>query len=410
VVYRANQGNSGFYFRTDRVDSAVSVHGFQAEIDPNKDAGGLYETGGRAWVVQPTPDQVRSYYKPGDWNEMTVAAYGRDVQVQVNGETSARLRNDPGRIEGYFGLQLHGGMDMDVEFKTVEILRSEAELPAAEAAVEDARPIVPEGAQVRKLAGGFNFTEGPAPGPEGKIYFSDIPNERIHAYDPATGEVGVFREDSGRANGLMFAPSGAIYACEGGNRRLTRQFGNVLSVLVEQVDGKRLNSPNDIALDGRGGLYFTDPRYGNRDDMELDVEAVYYLPRRGEARQVIADLVRPNGIILSLDGKTLYVVDNGAQTVWAYRVEEDGSVTKGRLFAEMEDGGGDGMTMDERGNVYCAGRSDVWIWSPQGELLAKIAVPEGPANCIFGGRGSKTLYITARTSLYAIDLNVGGAW
>ncbi len=121
VVYKAVKGNSGLYFRVEQVDGEVSVHGFQAEIDPEKDAGGLYETGGRAWVVQPTPEQVNSWYKKDEWNTMEVIAKAGDITVKVNGKTSALLKNDPGRLEGYIGLQLHGGMDMEVYFKEVKI-------------------------------------------------------------------------------------------------------------------------------------------------------------------------------------------------------------------------------------------------------------------------------------------------
>ncbi len=121
VVYKATRGNSGLYFRVDRVPGNVSVHGFQAEIDPEKDAGGLYETGGRGWVVKPKAEDVKRWYKPGDWNEMTVRAVGRDITVWVNGEKTAELKNDPGRTEGHIGLQLHGGMDMHIAFSRIEI-------------------------------------------------------------------------------------------------------------------------------------------------------------------------------------------------------------------------------------------------------------------------------------------------
>jgi len=122
VVYKAVRGNSGLYFRAEEVGSNVAVKGFQAEIDPARDAGGLYETGGRAWVVKPKPKDVKKYFKPGDWNTMTVAAYGKDVTVHVNGHKTAELRDDPGRTTGRFGLQLHGGQDMHVEFKSIDLL------------------------------------------------------------------------------------------------------------------------------------------------------------------------------------------------------------------------------------------------------------------------------------------------
>jgi hypothetical protein len=122
MKYKSVAGNSGFYFRVDKSGDAVTVHGFQAEIDPAKDIGGLYETGGRAWVVQPTAEQVKKYFKPGEWNDMTVSAHGKRIVVTVNGIQTADLPDDPGRLEGYLGLQLHGGMDMHVEFKDIETL------------------------------------------------------------------------------------------------------------------------------------------------------------------------------------------------------------------------------------------------------------------------------------------------
>ena len=122
VKYKAVKGNSGLYFRVDKVPGAVGVHGFQAEIDPARDVGGLYETGGRAWVVKPTAEQVKKYFKPGQWNEMTVTAVGRHIVVEVNGTKTAELKDDPGRLEGHLALQLHGGQDMHVEFQVVEIL------------------------------------------------------------------------------------------------------------------------------------------------------------------------------------------------------------------------------------------------------------------------------------------------
>jgi hypothetical protein len=122
LKFKAAKGNSGFYFRVDKVESAVGVHGFQAEIDANNDIGGLYETGGRAWVVKPSPEEVKKYFKPGQWNQMTVSAHGRHIVVHVNGHKTAELKNDPGRLEGHLALQLHGSKDMHVMFKDIEML------------------------------------------------------------------------------------------------------------------------------------------------------------------------------------------------------------------------------------------------------------------------------------------------
>ncbi|MEM7145788.1 MAG: SMP-30/gluconolactonase/LRE family protein [Verrucomicrobiota bacterium] len=267
-------------------------------------------------------------------------------------------------------------------------------------------PVVPEGAEVRQLAEGFTFTEGPAKGVDGRIYFNDIPNERTHVYDPTTGTTEIFREDTGRANGLMFDVEGALFACEGGARRVTRQMGDDITVVAEAYDGKRLNSPNDLVLDEAGGLYFTDPRYGrDRSDMEIELESVYYVDREGRVSLATDDVVKPNGIIFSRDFDLLYIADPGAETIWVFDVTGPGEIANKRKFAGV---GSDGMTIDERGNVYCTWKGEVWIFSPEGDEVARIECPEGPANCTFGGPDGKTLYITARKGFYAIDLNVAG--
>ena len=298
---------------------------------------------------------------------------------------------------------------MDIEFKSVELLVAKADLVPPIAAESETAAVVADGAEVKKLHGGFAFTEGPAEGPDGRIYFTDIPNFRIHTYDPVSGELGTARTDSGRANGLMFDESGALYACEGGNRQLTKQVGDDIKILAAQYNGKRFNSPNDLDLDGKGGVYFTDPRYGNRDDMEMDIEGVYHVSASGQLTRVIDDLVRPNGLILSLDNKTLHVADNGTTFIYAYDIQDNGSLANRRKFADMgSQGGCDGMTIDERGNIYGTAQGHVWIWNPEGKLISKIKPPESPANCTFGGPDNKTLFMTARTGFYSIKMKVAG--
>jgi len=263
---------------------------------------------------------------------------------------------------------------------------------------------------VERVATGFRFTEGPVAVGETAILFTDIPNEKIMRYHIATGEVTTERDHSGRSNGLMFDREGRLVMCEGGSRKLTRREADgTITTLAHRFGDKLLNSPNDLTLDDAGGIYFTDPRYGNRDDMQLDVEAVYYLPPGGGAlKQVIRDRVRPNGIMLAPNGKTLYVVDNGAKTVWAYDVKGPGQLDNARLLAEM-DSGGDGMTVDTDGRLYVTGRGRIWVFDPSGKLLRHIDVPESPANCTFGGPDRQWLYITARKSLYRIKLDARGA-
>lgn len=266
--------------------------------------------------------------------------------------------------------------------------------------------VVTEGAKVEKLAGGFAFTEGPAADAQGNVFFSDIPNNRIHKWS-LEGKLSTFRENSGGANGLYFDKGGNLLACEGGGRRLVciDPKGNV-TVLADKYEGKRFNSPNDLWIDPKGGVYFTDPRYGPRDGMEQDGEHVYYLsPDRKKLTRVIADMVRPNGVIGTPDGKTLYVADHGGSKTFVYKINEDGTLSDKKLFAPE---GSDGMTIDSEGNVYLTTKV-VAVYNKDGQKIEEIQVPEGPANVTFGGSDNQTLFITARTSLYAVKMRVKAA-
>ena len=265
--------------------------------------------------------------------------------------------------------------------------------------------LIAPGAMVEKLAGGFAFTEGPACDGEGNIYFSDIPNERIHKWS-VDGTLTTFRKDSGGANGLFFDKQGNLLACEGGSRRLTSiaPDGKV-TILADSYASKKLNSPNDLWIDPRGGVYFSDPRYGRDMEIEQDGFHVYYLPPGGkELVRVIDDLVKPNGVLGTSDGKLLYVADAGDGKTYAYKIEADGSLADRKLVAPV---GSDGMTLDEKGNLYLT-RNVVHVFSPDGQLITQIDVPEAPANACFGGKDRKTLFITARKGLYSLKMNVRG--
>ncbi len=176
-------------------------------------------------------------------------------------------------------------------------------------------------------------------------------------------------------------------------------------MLADKYKGKKFNSPNDLWIDRKGGIYFTDPRYGRREEMPQDGECVYYLS--GDRKQVIRlidDMVRPNGIIGTADGKRLYVADHGGKKTYVYKINKDGTLSDKHLFAEQ---GSDGMTLDSRGNVYLTG-TEVTVYSTGGEKIASIEVPERPSNVCFGGKDKKTLFITARTSLYSLRMAVKG--
>ena len=276
------------------------------------------------------------------------------------------------------------------------------------------------GATVETVADGFAFTEGPALAPDGSIYFTDIPRNAIHRYDPATGQTTRFTGASGGANGLMFSPDGdGLYACAGKARTLhhyrpqppaegatdTFELIQAPQPLTMTFEGKRFNSPNDLALGDRG-IYFTDPRYGNRDDMQMQIEGVYVLTAEPDTHRplvvrLIDDLVRPNGLAITADGKTLYIADHGDAKLWAYPILETTRLGEPRLLHDMADlGGGDGMTIDQHGRLFVTvpQSGGVLMLTPDGERLGFIETGPQTSNCTFGADG-KTLYVTAEKSL-----------
>ncbi len=282
--------------------------------------------------------------------------------------------------------------------------------------------IVPKDAKLEKLWSEGEFTEGPAYGPDHCVYFSDIGN-RIMKYDPDTGKTTEYRKPSGRANGLDFDPKGRLVAAEGantgGNRRITitNKDGSV-RVLADKWKGKRFNSPNDLTIDYKARVYFTDPRYVGSEPREIDTESVYRVDPTGDVTQIINDVQKPNGIILSPDMNILYLADSpsnpkGKRLLLAYPLKDNGTVGKKKVLHDFgEDRGIDGMSIDAKGNIYAtAGRgktAGVNIFSPEGKKLGFIPTPEDPNNCCFGGQDRKMLYVTAGRSLYRIQLTIEG--
>ena len=264
--------------------------------------------------------------------------------------------------------------------------------------------IVDMDAEMQQLASEFRFTEGPAPDEAGNVYFSDIPNNQIFLWS-LEDELTVFMENSGGANGLYIDDDGYIIACQGNARRLVSisPTGEV-SVIVDEYNGKKFNSPNDLWVAPNGGIYFTDPRYGNRDNMEMGEHVYYVSPDRENIIRVIDDLTRPNGVIGTPNGEVLYVADQGAKETYQYLIEDDGTLTQKTKFIES---GSDGMTLDEQGNVYLTSGA-VKVYNSIGTQIATINVPESPANVCFGGENHDELYITARTSLYMIPMKTHG--
>lgn len=312
-------------------------------------------------------------------------------------------------------------------------------------------PIVPAGAKLEKLFdSGLVLTEGVAVAPDNMVYFSDItfthvskqlkqPIEAGHIwkYDPTKGKATIFRSPSGMSNGLKFDAEGNLIVAEGadfGGRRLikTDMKTGKSYILAALYEGRPFNSPNDIAIDEKGRIYFSDPRYLGHEPIEQPVQAVYRVDPDGSVHRVITDAGKPNGVCVSPDQKTLYVVSNDNGTTGIGRVPDDAPVHKGRMALLAYDlgadgsarfrkvlvdyapeDGPDGLICDREGNVYAAVRAEskkgIGVYTPEGKELALIPTPELPTNVGFGrGSEARTLYITSGRSLYRIRLNKEG--
>ena len=262
---------------------------------------------------------------------------------------------------------------------------------------------------VEKVDGGFRFTEGPVWSREGYLLFSDVPNNRIMKYVPGERST-VFREDSNGANGNALDAQGRLYTCESRTRRVTRtdKKGNI-EVLAEKWEGKRLNAPNDIVVRKDGHVYFTDPAFGQQaDTRELNFYGVYHITPKGQLSLIAKPAGKPNGIALSPNGRVLYVANSDDHNVRAYDVDRNGEVSNERIVISAIEDVPDGIRVDVKGNIYVTAKG-VAVYSPEGKHLTTIQIGEKPANCAFGDPDLQTLYITARTSLYRVRLDVKGA-
>ena len=266
-------------------------------------------------------------------------------------------------------------------------------------------PDLEQAPRLDRVATGFKFTEGPVVDRQGRVFFTDLPSQRILRYHPRTQKVEIVRERSGGANGLALDAQGRLLMCEGGSRSLTRLDSDGVKVLADRYQENRLNSPNDLCVAADGGIFFTDPRYGKRDDLEQDVEGVYHLSPTGELRRVVDNLRRPNGVALSPDGKTLYVADEANKRLVAFSVQSDGSVQDPRLFAQWKadrSGGPDGIKVTKHGRVLAAGQGGLWIYETDGTPRLFFGLPEKPTNIALGDKAGKVVYVTAGGSLYRL--------
>lgn len=265
-------------------------------------------------------------------------------------------------------------------------------------------PLAVQGATVEMVADGFRFTEGPVCGPDGTFYFSDLHGGKIWKILPGADSPVEVAKDVMATNGLFLDRDGFLFACcpvEGSVVRLGKDGKS--TAVASAYQGKRFNAPNDLWVDKNGGVYFTDPLYGTSRD-EQGCQGVYYITPKGEVVRMVDDLVKPNGLACTPDGKRLYVADHAGKKTYLYDIGRDGKLENCRLFTDT---GSDGMTVDKAGNVYLtSGR--VWIFSPEGKPMGSIRTPVPPTNLCFGGPDGKTLCITARSAVYKVEMSVEG--
>jgi len=271
-------------------------------------------------------------------------------------------------------------------------------------------PVVKPGAQLVQVSKQFAFTEGPAADKEGNIYFTDQPNNKIWKYD-INGKLSLFMDGTGRSNGMYFDKKDNLITCADENNQLWSIDKNKkVTVLMTDFGGHKMNGPNDLWIDKSGGIFFTDPYYQRdywtRKQSELDGQKLYYLPA-GKQQAVMVDdqFKQPNGIVGSADGKYLYVADIGDGKIYKYDIVGQGKLSNKKLFAPE---GSDGITLDNKGNLYITGRG-VTVYKSNGERMGNIPVPAGwTANVCFGGKDKSTLFITASESIFTLQMSVHG--
>jgi gluconolactonase len=280
-------------------------------------------------------------------------------------------------------------------------------------------------ALVERIATGMRWAEGPVYfGDGGYLLWSDIPNNRMMRWFES-GHVEVYRSPSNYSNGNTRDREGRLVTCEHGERRVTRtEHDGRVTVLADRFQGKRLNSPNDVVVKADGSIWFTDPPYGilsdyegHKADSEIGASLVYRVDPASSAVTCVADdFDKPNGLAFSPHERLLYIADtgrshdpNGPHHLRVFEVGDDGRLRCGRVFAEIDPGVADGFRVDRDGNVWTSAGDGVHCFSPEGELLGKILIPEVVSNLTFGGQKKNRLFITATTSVYAVYVNQNGA-
>jgi len=269
-------------------------------------------------------------------------------------------------------------------------------LVCCEAAAEEPAP------PLERVATGFRLAEGPVWDGENLI-FSDVFPSKIHKLG-SDGTVSTIRSDTRKGAGLAFDSKHRLLICEVDGFRVTRiEKDGTETILAESFAGKKLNGPNDLAVDAKDGIYFTDPLFLNKDKREQDKEAVYYISPEGKVLRVADDLEKPNGIALDKDGKTLFVADTVKSKLRAYPVNEDGTLGEGRDFGTLP--GPDGVRVDLDGKVYAAGKTGIAVWDASGKRLGTLKVPAPLTSLAFGGADRRTMFITTNPSVFKIRLD-----
>ena len=270
-------------------------------------------------------------------------------------------------------------------------------------------PVIADGAKLQLVSNQFKFTEGPATDKAGNVFFTDQPNDKIWKYD-TEGNLSVFLSPSGRSNGMCFDNKGNLISCADEHDQLWSidQKGKV-TVLVKDYKGKLLNGPNDVFVTSKGKTYFTDPYYQRdywtRKSPDIQGQKVYYLKDINDPVVVVDNMIKPNGIVATPDGKYLYVADIEANKTYKFTIAEDGTLKDQTLFAEQ---GSDGMTMDDKGNIYLTGKG-VTVYNKEGKKIEHIDVPaDWTANITFWGKERNYLFITASQNVYILKMKVKG--
>lgn len=261
--------------------------------------------------------------------------------------------------------------------------------------------------EVEKVETGFGFVEGPCATANGDLYFTDVINDKVYQYD-TKGNLKVILDSTAWGNGLFVRPDGSFLMAQSKGLHLIAVSTDLsYDTLATGYEGNPFNSPNDVWEMPSGGIYFSDPNYN--PNKEVEHESVYYIePSNRKVIRATEDLVRPNGLIGSQDGLSLYITDHGDNKTWKYQVNTDGTLSNKELFAQL---GGDGVTMDMEGRLYITNlpNSSVDVFDDNGSLILQIPIPEVPSNVAFGGIDNDELFITARTSLYKVKMNTRGS-